>query len=65
MLLGKYWSHAQQGLQLKCCSASLLWREASFTVFKTKIPGSLTNKRKHKAIGQKAVFKQNGPIQKS
>lgn len=33
---GKYWAHDQKGLKFKCCSASLLDREASFTIFKTK-----------------------------
>lgn len=38
----KYWARAQQGLKFKGCSASLLGREASFTIFKKKRPGNLT-----------------------
>lgn len=38
---GKYWAHDQKGLKFKCCSASLLDREASFTIFKTKWAGNL------------------------
>ena len=62
---GTYWSRAQQGRKFKCCLASLLWRKASFTLFKTKIPASLTNKLNHMATGQKAVFKESEPTQKS